>query len=112
MESEEYRTKYISRHGDLRDRCLEYDDQDPVQRFLANIIDGREFPAFTAKNYLIRLKKIASQPHLLSIALAKPEEREIIANQIIYMLDNTGITIPELAQRMEDQILFRIGQAA
>ncbi|MDR8365023.1 hypothetical protein [Pseudomonas sp. JL3] len=112
MESDEYRTKYISRHGDLRDRCLEYDDQDPVQRFLANIIDGREFPAFTAKNYLIRLKKIASQPHLLSIALAKPEEREIIANQIIYMLDNTGITIPELAQRMEDQTLFRIGHAA
>lgn len=112
MESEDYKTKYISRYGDIRALSLEYDDQDPVQRFLANIIDGREHPAFTAKNYLIRLKKIASQPQLLSIALAPPNEREIIANQIIYMITNNNITIPELAQRMEDQSFIEIGLVA
>ncbi|MEB0043591.1 hypothetical protein [Pseudomonas sp. MH10] len=112
MESENYRIKYISRHGGFINHSLEFDDQDPVQRFLANIIDGREFPAFAAKNYLIRLKKIASQPHLLSIALSSPEKKEIIANQIIFMLDNTGITIPELAQRMQEPGFISIGLEA
>ncbi|GFZ68110.1 hypothetical protein PSE10B_46320 [Pseudomonas amygdali pv. eriobotryae] len=110
-ESNDYRHKYISRHGDLRDRCLEFDNEDPAQRFLANIIDGREFPAFAANNYLIRLKKIASQPQLLSIALSSPDERQIIANQIIFMLDNTGITIPELANHMREHSLLAIGSA-
>ncbi|WP_415915519.1 hypothetical protein [Pseudomonas amygdali] len=110
--SDDYRDKYITRHGDLRSHCLEFDSDDPVQRFLANIIDGREFPAFAANNYLVRLKKIASQPHLLSIALSTFDDREIIANQIIYMLRNNDITLPELADRIQEQGFLTIGSAA
>lgn len=112
MESEEYKTKYISRFGDFRNCSHEFDNNHPVQRFLANIIDGREYPAFSADNYLIRLKKFASSPHLMSIALASPEERDIIANQIIFMLTNTGITFQELSTRVQEAGVKGIGLAA
>lgn len=48
----------------------------------------------------------------MSIALASHEEREIIANQIIFMLTNTGITFQELSARVQEAGVKGIGLAA
>lgn len=101
LESKTFINKYITRHGEFRQRSKEIDYNDNTQRLIANIVDGELYPAFASDNYLLRLKKIASSPKLLEIALAEPDEKELIANQIIFMLANTDISMAELAQRIE-----------
>ncbi len=112
FESKAFKDKYISRHGNFKQASKEVDYSDNAQRLIANIIDGELFPAFASDNYLLRLKKLAASPKLLEIALAEPEEKEEMANQIIFMLSNSDISVAELGRRIESAGRLGIAQVA
>lgn len=112
LESNTFKDKYISRNGNLRQAGKEIDYSDNAQRLIANIIDGKLYPAFASDNYILRLKKLAASPKLLEIALAEPEEKEEMANQIIFMLSNSDISFAELGRRIEHAGRLGIAQVA